>query len=56
MSKASFEFPPALQQYMITEAEFFKQNPQYGKVCTGVVVCKCVQNTDYLKEFRDMAH
>ncbi|KAF2662665.1 hypothetical protein K491DRAFT_686542 [Lophiostoma macrostomum CBS 122681] len=37
-ARASFEYPPALQQYMITEAEFFEQNPQYGKLCTGVVV------------------
>lgn len=39
MSKqAPFQYPPSLQKYMITEAEFFAQNPAYNKLVSGAVI------------------
>lgn len=34
----AFQYPETLQKYMITESEFFKQNPQYNKLCCGAVI------------------
>ncbi|KAF2475706.1 uncharacterized protein BDR25DRAFT_331499 [Lindgomyces ingoldianus] len=34
----AFEHPPCLQEYMISEKEFFQQNPQYTHLVTGAVV------------------
>ena len=33
-----FEYPSSLEKYVITEEEYFKQNPQYQLVCTGAVI------------------
>ena len=33
-----FEYPASLQEYVITERQFFEQNPQYTHVCSGAVV------------------
>jgi isopentenyldiphosphate isomerase len=37
-AKAPFEYPASLQEYMVSEAEYFKQHPEYQALVTGIVV------------------
>jgi isopentenyldiphosphate isomerase len=34
----SFTYPPALQEYAMTEREYLEQHPELSCVCTGAVV------------------
>ena len=36
--QAPFEYPPSLEKYMITEAQFFAQNPAYNKLVSGAAI------------------
>lgn len=33
-----FEYAPELQEYMVSEKEFLRQNPQYNVLVTGIAV------------------
>jgi isopentenyldiphosphate isomerase len=36
--QTTFEYPDALQEYMVTESEFYVKNPQYNMMCCGAVI------------------
>lgn len=37
-SPPPFEYPSSLEEYMITEKQFYQRNPLYTKLATGAVV------------------
>jgi hypothetical protein len=37
-TQSRFGYPPALQEYTVSEKDFLVKNPQWNIICTGAVV------------------